>query len=279
MDSDQEKRMVKYLLRQLPEQEQVEFEARYLSDDACFEELLAIEDELRDAYARGELSSRDREDFERRLLATPQQRQTQEFAQTLRQYIVEASVVSADRHEKWLRKWISRCRQLASRRRIVLIPALSAIFLVLVAAGWWLRYRSGRSPASTPVATTPHTQVPLQQQEPEVVAFVLTPGIVRGSESGLASLVIPTAVSRVRFEAQFEGDYQEYEAVLQTAENKRVWSTGNLKAQAFRGGKRIFIEISSSLLPPGDYILTLHGVPAMGSPETAAEYAFRVAKR
>ena len=84
---------------------------------------------------------------------------------------------------------------------------------------------------------------------------------------------------RVRLEAQFEGDYPEYEAVLETAENKRVWSTRNLKAQAFPGGKNIFIDISSSLLAPGDYILTLHGFPAMGAPETAAEYAFRVAKR
>jgi hypothetical protein len=30
------------------------------------------------------------------------------------------------------------------------------------------------------------------------------------------------------------------------------------------------------LLPPGDYILTLRGLPTAGSPETVAEYAFRV---
>jgi len=272
MDSDPEKRMVQYLLGQLPEQEQVELEARYLADDACFDELLATEDGLRDAYARGELSGRDREAFEQQLLATPHQRQKQDFARTLQQYLV-------DRHENWVRKWISRFRQLASRRRVILIPALSATFLLLVSAGWWLGYRSGRSPASTPVATTPHTQVRLQQQEPEVVAFVLTPGLVRGGEPGALSLVIPPGVRRVRLEAQFEGDYPEYEAVLETAENKRVWSTRNLKAQAFPGGKNIFIDISSSLLAPGDYILTLHGLPAMGAPETAAEYAFRVAKR
>jgi len=279
MDSDPEKTMVQYLLGQLPEQEQAELETRYLAEDACFEELLAIEDCLRDAYARGELSGRDREAFERRLLATPQQRQKQEFAWTLRQYAVAASVVSADGRENWLRKWKSRLQQLASRRRIVLIPALSATFLLLVAGGWWLVYRSRRSPTSAPVATTPHTQVPVQRQEPEVVAFVLAPGTARGSESGSGSLLIPPGVTRVRFEARFEGDYPEYEAVLETAENKPVWSTRNLKAQAFPGGKNIFIEISSSLLAPGDYILTLHGLPARGAPETAAEYAFRVAKR
>ena len=108
---------------------------------------------------------------------------------------------------------------------------------------------------------------------------MLTPGLVRGSEPGLASLVIPPTVSRVRLEARFEGDYPEYEAVLQTAENKRVLTARNLKAQASGGGKSIFIHISSTLLSPGDYILTLRGVPAVGIPEMVAEYAIHVAKR
>jgi hypothetical protein len=276
MDSDPEKRMVQYLLGQLAEQQQAELEARYLADDACFEELLAIEDELRDGYARGELSGRDREAFERRLLATPQQRQTQEFARSLRQSVAEVSGAWADRRESWVAKK-SRFWQLATGRRIVLIPVLSATFLLLVATGWWLGYRSKRSPTSAPVAITP--QGPRQQKEPEVVAFVLTPGSVRGSEPGLASLVIPPGATRVRLEARFEGDYPEYEGILQTAENKRIWTARNLKAEGSRDGKSVFIDISSGLISPGDYILTLRGVPAMGAPETAAEYAFRVAKR
>lgn len=271
--------MVKYLLRQLPEQEQVEFEARYLSDDACFEELLATEDELRDAYARAELSGRDRDAFEQRLLATPRQRQTQEFARLLQQNVAEVSAASADRRESRVAKWKSRFWHVATHHRIILLPALSATFLLLVATGWWLGYRSGRLPISAPVGTTPHTQGPLQQQEPKVVAFVLTPGSVRGSEPGLASLVIPPTASHVRLEARFEGDYPECEAVLQTAENKHVWTAKNLKPQASAGAKSIFIDISSSLLSPRDYILTLRAVTAMGTPETIAEYAFRVARR
>ena len=277
MDPDQEKRMVKYLLRQLPEQEQVEFEARYLSDDYCFEELLAIEDELRDAYARGELSGRDRDAFEQRLLATSQQRHTQEFARSLQQSVAKVSAASADRRESRVSKWKSRVWYFATYHRIV---AISAAFLLLVAASWWLGYRSRRPQASAPVATTPQTQSPHRPgPEREVVAFVLTPGLVRGSEPGLASLVIPPGVSRVRLEARFEGDYPAYEAILQTAENKWVWTASNLKTQASRDGKSVFIDISSSSISPGDYILTLRGVSAMGAPETAAEYAFRVAKR
>ena len=50
--------MQQYLLGRLPEEAEAELERRYLADDALFEELLAIEDDLRDAYVRGELPIR-----------------------------------------------------------------------------------------------------------------------------------------------------------------------------------------------------------------------------
>ena len=62
--------------------------------------------------------------------------------------------------------------------------------------------------------------------------------------------MIPPGVSRVRLEARMEVNYPHYEAVLQTAESKRIWSKGDLEAQAFPGGKRILLYLSSSLLPP-----------------------------
>jgi hypothetical protein len=111
------------------------------------------------------------------------------------------------------------------------------------------------------------------------MAVVLSRGLVRGNEEGSKPLVIPPEVSQVRLEARVEVDYPRYEAVLQTAESKRIWSKGDLEAQAFPGGKRILLlYLSSSLLPHGDYILTVRGLPTPGSPETVAEYPFRVRK-
>jgi hypothetical protein len=110
------------------------------------------------------------------------------------------------------------------------------------------------------------------------MAVVLSRGLVRGNEEGSKPLVIPPEVSQVRLEARVEVNYPRYEAELQTAESKRIWSKGDLKAQAFPGGKRILLYLSSSLLSPGDYILTLRGLPTAGSPETVAEYAFRIGK-
>jgi anti-sigma factor RsiW len=278
--------MAQYLLGQLPEEEQAELERRYLADDTLFEELLAIEDDLRDAYVRGELSRPDHEAFEQRLLTAPPQKQDQEFARTLFRYLGERGT-RVGLLAQVVAKWKSLLRALGAQPRLVFVPALSVTILVLMAGGWWLGRRSVQrsqlqpAPHQTASGHAPGAAAPTGEQEPEArtIAVVLSRGLVRGNEEGSKPLVIPPEVSQVRLEARVEVDYPRYEAVLQTAESKRIWSKGDLEAQAFPGGKRVLLYISSSLLPPGDYILTLRGLPAAGSLETVAEYAFRIGKR
>jgi hypothetical protein len=115
--------------------------------------------------------------------------------------------------------------------------------------------------------------------ERSTFAFVLNPGLLRGPGRARNSLVIPPGVSQIRLEAWVEGDYPNYHVVVQTAENNRIWSKDNLKAQSVSGGKRVFIEIPRNLLQPGEYILAVRGVPSAGTSQTVAEYAFRVEKR
>jgi hypothetical protein len=290
MVSDQEKRMAQYLLGQLSEQEQAELEERYLADDSCFEELLAVEDDLRDAYVRDELSKPERDAFDQRLLSAPRQKQKQEFARALRERLLQSAAPNRQKPHLFL-EWNSLLRILKTRSRLVLIPAISVALAILIVGSWWLGRRSTQrlqsrnaSGVVAPTTGPPSNQAPQVQESPELrepegrtIAVLLSPGLVRGGEQKSRAVVILPDVRRVRFEARFEGDYPSYEAVLQTAENKRIWSKGNLKDQSFPGGKRILFELPSSLLPTGDYILTLRGMPAAGGPETVAEYAFRVA--
>lgn len=107
---------------------------------------------------------------------------------------------------------------------------------------------------------------------------VLNHGLVRGNEES-KPVVIPPEVNQVRFEARVDADYPRYEAALQTAEGERLWSRGRLAAQALPDGKRILLYVPSDLLLPGDYILTLRGLPPAGGAETVAEYAFHVRQR
>jgi anti-sigma factor RsiW len=80
--ADSEKLMIRYLLGDVPEDEQIRIEERFFTDDEYFEQLLALEDDLIDDYVNGELTDREREQFEEYFLASPTRRQRVEFAKT-----------------------------------------------------------------------------------------------------------------------------------------------------------------------------------------------------
>src|SRR5260370_34758164 len=81
--TEDERRILRYLLGDLPEAEQIEVEQRFFSDDRYFEQLLALEDELTYDYLRGDLSRDERVKFERRFLPLADGRKSTAFAEAL----------------------------------------------------------------------------------------------------------------------------------------------------------------------------------------------------
>jgi hypothetical protein len=165
-----------------------------------------------------------------------------------------------------------------------LIPLISLSLAILMAGSWWLGRRSAQpqtfapTPAQSPAGNTPGTAPAAEEEKRDARTFavVLCRGLVRGYEKGSKPLLIPPTTDQVRLEARVEVIYPRYEAVLLTAESKPIWSQRDLEAETSPGGKRILLYVSKSLLPPGDYVVTVHGLPSSGSPETVAEYSFRV---
>jgi hypothetical protein len=283
MSSEQEKRMAQYLLGQLPEEEEAELERRYLAEDTLFDELLAVEDDLRDAYARGELSRSDREAFERRLLAASDQQQQQEFTQMLCRNLKKTET-EVGAMPQLMAKWQSLRLAFGTWPRRALVPALSVTILMLMAGSWWLGRRSVLPPATS---ETNSGNIPgegmatggLQRLEAGTTIITLHRGSRRGTKEESNTVAIPPTVSQVRLEARVEVNYPRYEAVLQTAEGKPIWKQADLKAETLPHGSQVVLDVSSSMLPPGDYILTLRGLPTTGSSETVAEYAFNVRQK
>src|SRR5262245_12197631 len=72
--TEQDERMTRYLLGDLPESEQMAVEQEYFADPEKFEEVWAAENDLVDRYARGRLSRGERELFERNYLQSPKRR-------------------------------------------------------------------------------------------------------------------------------------------------------------------------------------------------------------
>src|SRR6185503_7146155 len=90
MSVDNEKLILRYLLGELPEDQQVEIEDRAFSDKDYLATITAVENDLIDEYVRGDLTAADQQRFESRFLASAERRKRVEFAKALRTVVSEA---------------------------------------------------------------------------------------------------------------------------------------------------------------------------------------------
>jgi hypothetical protein len=82
-ETQNEARLTRYLLGEMPPAERERLEEEYFADDDAFEQMLIAEDELLDAYATGGLSAAERRRFEERFLRSPGARERVQFARSL----------------------------------------------------------------------------------------------------------------------------------------------------------------------------------------------------
>src|SRR5215467_9144714 len=92
-ESDNEKLLTRYLLGNLPEEQRLQIEGEFLSDDQRYERLLALENELFYEYAQNKLSPGDREQFEKRFLSSERNRKRAMIASALSHKMFEAPPV------------------------------------------------------------------------------------------------------------------------------------------------------------------------------------------
>lgn len=89
-DLNNENVIERYLLGELPEEQQVEIEDRAFTDKEYFATITAVENDLIDEYVRMELSETDRQRFEGRFLASANRRKRIEFAKSLAKISTES---------------------------------------------------------------------------------------------------------------------------------------------------------------------------------------------
>lgn len=91
-DLNNETLIARYLLGELPEEQQVEIEDLAFADKAYLASITAAENDLIDGYVRNELSADARERFEKRFLASAERRKRVEFARALAAVMEEKAV-------------------------------------------------------------------------------------------------------------------------------------------------------------------------------------------
>jgi hypothetical protein len=276
-----------YLLGVLSETETERFDEMSFTDDEFAERLRAVENELVDAYVRGELHGKTLERFKSFYLSSPGRREKVEFAQTFQKM---AGVAVSAQPQQTVRR-----PAIFGRPMPGWLP-LAAAALLLLAVGWLAvqDMRLGQRAAELQLQSGKQAEAAAEQQkqidelrntiarleprlplsEPQIVPFVLEPQ-TRGI-SRAAAISVPAGTDFVTFQLELEGETPtSYQAALRRA-SETISSRTGLKAQRRDGTSVVVVTVRAALLNPGDYLWELSGQAPGRTQEIIGSYVFRV---
>ena len=140
--------IARYLLGDLPEEQQTEIEDRAFRDEGFLLDILAVESDLIDEYVRHELRDPQSRQFETHFLASAERRRKLEFARALSTVFAEAEATENEPRSAVLRTPTTWRDSFAAFVR-VLSPAakfaMAAAVLLVVFGGSWLVLQTRRS--------------------------------------------------------------------------------------------------------------------------------------
>lgn len=135
IETDDAGELKRYLFYESSEAERARLEARFFDDDALFYELLDLENDLTDRYARGELGETDRRRFKASLKKSSARRDKLANAQALQSFIkAETKSAAPPVFERQNTDWRSRMSNFFGLNQLSWQSA-AVIFLLLVGIG------------------------------------------------------------------------------------------------------------------------------------------------
>jgi hypothetical protein len=278
--------IIRYLLNEMPEEDQARFEEAYIRDGSLFEQVQSLEEELIEDYVKGELSGDERHRFERHYLASDQRRARIETAKQLVRVCSlksPAQTVANDRIESRFFSPPSRLRLLA-RQRLAPVFGVAAALLLLLVAGLvieLLRLRGQLATVSEERAAIERRaeeserrlvrergqlteernqsialQEKLEQERArsqasknQIVFLALTPGIrsVNKTDRAVISARTSSVELWVELEKQEATNPRSYRAVVKTVEgNREIWTREGIKPQWRKSAHYAVIRIPAN---------------------------------
>jgi hypothetical protein len=274
MKKNEQDVLERYLLGDVSDDKRSEIEQGYFADDAYFDQLIDVQNDLFDSYARGTLPAADRKRFEERFLTRGSGIDRVEFARALKEKVAARS---------------------GRKTGSVRLLAIAASVVIVVIAAAWMTFSLQRRPqppitssrpkppqqqrTTPPAPVQAQTQIAPVQSKPSASALIttvlLTPGGTRESEAA-TPLVLRPAPQFVRVELVLEDDrYDSYAAELQDVEGRVLWKAHSLRATTAPSGRMVAVSVPAKLLPPGDYIVILKGI-RQGEASEVNNYTFTV---
>lgn len=296
--TNNEKRLIQYLLGQMRQEDQAKIEELYLADPDFHQELRAVERDLIDQYVHEELPKSEQEHFEKYFLSSPGRRKKVEFARALMHSLANGPAVAnrAVSSQERFPGWTSLFHLFGVRPRAWLSAAAAVVILV---GGWLLLMNRQKQnspdqvvrvpqqrpddtgPKKPPVPSPPEVVRP-KDPDPappvQVATFVLTPGLTRDIDE-TRTLIIEGNV-QVSLQLHLEtGGYKSYRAMIRTAEGDEIWSQDGLKPRSTRSDQVITVRLPASRFTSRDYIIKVSAATTGGEVEEVSSYYFRVNRK
>jgi hypothetical protein len=288
--------LIRYLLKELPEDQVEQIEQKYFSSDESFEEVEHAEAELIDLYVSGALKPQQREKFEQLYLNQPKRKQRIQFAEALH---AKASQTNLPGVSVTSKKWPVAAKLLAAAMVIFALAGAWLIreFVRLRAENTAARQEierlksSGNSQQQSKIQeltkeldqarieedSKPPAPIHGAKPQSTILAIVMSPGVARDSV-GMKTLSVDRRTDFIRFELKLDRDpFSAYRISLQTAAGDELWSLGLLKPSNTAIGKTIVFDLPASRVEQRDYVLLLQGKSGTKF-ENVSAYPFRVRK-
>jgi hypothetical protein len=197
---------------------------------------------------------------------------------------------------------------LAHKSQLAFAAALACLLLIMATAWLVVRTRKSREesaqiPAQQTEKPTPEQQIRAEQNSAKeqqenlaalpspspahtqsrtvksTVTLALTIADTRAPQTGLQILLLPTGTQQIDIQITIkDSDYLNYEVIVQPVSRNPILNRKGLKAVQGKHGASIELSLPPSILSPGDYMLTVRGVPKAGEAEDISKSLFRVVK-
>lgn len=289
----------RFLLGQLSPEEQGRIEELAFTDPQSFAFIEAAEDDLIDEFVYDDLSSEEKDLFQKYFLAQPGRREHLRMARALRHNL--------EQDEPAPRSFLDRLRQFFHFSHGSLIPATVGSALVIVAAigiGTLLFIQTSnppqiveQQPSPVPTSTSTASQTPVQgspspspsskgndnkvpqpaHRPPSSLYAMLEPGsTVRSEGVGDKEVSLSSNIAGFELPLVLDESYRSYNATL-NADGRVMETWSKLKPTRSRSISVIRVSFPSNQLQLSQrYHFVLNGVAANGDVKHVADYYFRV---
>jgi len=276
MSADSDEYLIRYILRDLPENEAERLDERSVTDEAFARRLREFENDLVDRYAREGATDESLDRLEQRVRESTYLRSKVQFARALQEASSPAVTGAAT------------APVLPIGRRRWLEGFAAAAALLLVAAGYLglrtvsLREDIARLEAERSAVVRQNAQLQRDlegtratPQRSKTAAYLL--GAPRRS-AGEHALEVPSDTTLVRLQVVIESsDYTLFWAsIADSASGRTVWRSGDLSGTADGANRMVAVEIPVGLLKSGRYSLDVSGNTGAGTFEPVGSYQLRV---